>query len=48
MTMMNLFPHFAERKGSGFQQQDAEECFSGILSKLDETCLSPVLQDQFA
>lgn len=47
-TLMNIFPHFAERKGSSFVQQDAEECFSGILSTLDGTALAGVLDDQFA
>lgn len=48
MTLMNIFPHFAERKGNSFVQQDAEECFSGMLSTLDNTALATTLDETFA
>lgn len=42
-TFMTVFPQFAERdKESGaFQQQDADECFQGILSTLEPAMSTP-------
>ena len=41
-VFMNVFPQFSERDKSGvFQQQDADECFQGILSTLDPALAGP-------
>ena len=40
---MGVFPQFAEKdkEGGGFQQQDADECFQGMLSTLEPTMSTP-------
>ena len=38
---MVAFPMFAERvKEGGYKQQDADECFTNLLTSLERVCIS--------
>jgi len=41
-VFMNIFPQFAQQEREGhFQQQDADECFQGILSTIEPALTTP-------
>jgi ubiquitin carboxyl-terminal hydrolase 14 len=43
--LRNAFPQFAQRNANGFMQQDAEECWSQIISSLKQSNIPIPNQD---